>query len=117
MQSLYCGYEFLLRDGDPVYLVGDRIEYRDHSSAQYNQLCDYVRNQLAKKHLSESEQKAIIFHAGALHIRRLKHQVYYNPTNTLKFYAVGVKTLNDFLSQYDEPIPRKRSGHKSKSYK
>lgn len=102
MQSLYCGYEFLLRDEDPVHLVdGNTINYRNHSSAQYTQLCNYVRRKLAPKHLSEAEQRAIIFHAGALHIRRLKHQVYYNPANTLKFYAVGVKALNDFLAQYD----------------
>lgn len=102
MQSLYCGYEFLLRDGDPVDLLDGRIiNYRDHSSSQYTQLCDYVRSELAPKHLSESEQRAMLFHAGALHIRRLKHQVHYNPANALKFYAVGVKTLNDFLAQYE----------------
>jgi HAD superfamily hydrolase (TIGR01509 family) len=103
MQSLYCGYEFLLRDDDPVLLVGGNIiNYRSHSSAQYTQLCEYVRTKLAPKHLSKAEQRAIIFHAAALHIRRLKHQVYYNPANTLKFYAVGVKTLNEFLVQYDK---------------
>jgi streptomycin 6-kinase len=102
MQSLYCGYEFSLRDDDPVQLVnGNTINYRSHSSAQYTQLCEYVRTKLAPKHLNKAEQRAIIFHAAALHIRRLKHQVYYNPANTLKFYAVGVKTLNDFLAQYD----------------
>ena len=102
MQSLYCGYEFLLRDEDPVYLTdANIINYRSHSSAQYNQLCEYVRTKLAPKYLSRAEQRAIIFHAAALHIRRLKHQVYYNPSNVLKFYAVGVKTLNDFLAQYE----------------
>lgn len=103
MQSLHCGYEFLLRDEDPVYLTGDgdTINYREHSSAQYTKLCTYVRQKLAPRHLSESEQRAIIFHAAALHIRRLKHQVYYNPDNALKFYAVGVKTFNDFLAQYE----------------
>lgn len=102
MQSLYCGYEFLLRDEDPIYLVkSNTINYRQHSSAQYRRLCTYVREELAPKYLSESEQKAILFHAAALHIRRLKHQVYYNPANVLKFYAVGVKTLNDFLAQYE----------------
>lgn len=103
MQALYCGYEFLLRDEDPVYLTdGNVINYRSHSSAQYTQLCDYVREKLAPKYLSEAEQRSIIFHAAALHIRRLKHQVYYNPANSLKFYAVGVKTLNDFLAQYEK---------------
>jgi hypothetical protein len=102
MQALYCGYEFLLRDEDPVYLInGSTINYRSHRSAQYEQLCIYVQSKLAPKYLSEAEQRSIIFHAATLHIRRLKHQVYYNPVNVLKFYAVGVKTLNDFLAQYD----------------
>ena len=102
MQSLHCGYEFLLRDEDPVRLTGgNTIDYREHSSAQYKKLEDYVRSNLASKYLSKPEQRAIIFHAAALHIRRLKHQVYYNPTNVLKFYAVGVRTLNDFLAQYE----------------
>jgi len=106
MQSLYCGYEFLLRDESPVYLRDDnRIDYADASSAQYAKLYEYVRNELAPKHLSEPEQRAMLFHAAALFIRRLKHQVYYTPANALKFYAVGVKTLNDFLAQYDETPP------------
>lgn len=100
MQSLYCGYEFMLRDDDPVYFEEGAINYRDNTSAKYKQLCDYVRGTLAPKHLNKSEQRTMLFHAGALHIRRLKHQVYYNPANTLKFYAIGVKTLNDFLDQY-----------------
>lgn len=100
MQSLYCGYEFMLRDEDPVYFDDGAINYRDNTSAKYKHLCDYVRNTLAPRYLSDAEQKTMLFHAGALHIRRLKHQVYYNPANTLKFYAIGVKTLNDFLDQY-----------------
>lgn len=101
LQSLYCGYEFLLRDEDPVYLQDDAINYREHSSIQYNRLYEYVRDTLAPKYLSPEEQRSLLFHAAALHIRRLKHQVHYNPANTLKFYAVGVKTLNDFLAQYE----------------
>jgi len=101
LQSLHCGYEFLLRDEDPVHLVnGNSIEYREHSSSKYKQLAEYVNTKLAPQYLSEYEQKAMLFHAAALHIRRLKHQVYYTPANTLKFYAVGVKTLNEFLDQY-----------------
>ena len=102
MQSLYCGYEFMLRDEEPVYLIDNEINYKDHSSAQYTRLCEYVQNKLAPTFLSKSEQRALLFHAGVLHIRRLKHQVYYNPANTLKFYAIGVKTLNDFLDQYNK---------------
>jgi hypothetical protein len=106
MQSLYCGYETLLRDEDKVFLTGgNRIDYRDLASDKYRQLSDYVRQELAPKYLNESEQHAMLFHAAALYIRRLKHQVYYTPANVLKFYAVGVKTLNEFLAQYEE-LPR-----------
>lgn len=103
MQSLYCGYEFLLRDEDPVYLVnGNEISYRDQYSEKYEQLSRYVRTELAPRYLGEAEQRAMLFHAASLFIRRLKHQVYYTPENALKFYAVGVKTLNEFLAQYDD---------------
>lgn len=107
MQSLHCGYETLLRDEDPVYLVdGNRISYRDLSSEKYRALSEYVREELAPRYLTDAEQKAMLFHAGALFIRRLKHQVYFCPANVLKFYAVGVKTLNEFLAQYEQ-IPAK----------
>jgi len=103
MQSFYCGYEFLFRDEDPVHLSADkRINYRDHRSQRYAQLCSFVQRELAPEYLSESEQRALLFHAGALFIRRLKHQVLAYPENTLKFYAVGVKTLNEFLEQYQQ---------------
>lgn len=103
MQSLYCGYEFLFRGNETVKLGNDgSIRFQDQRSTQYKRLCDYVRNELAPKYLSEGEQKAIIFHAAALHIRRLKHQVYQNPANVLAIYAVGVKTLNDFIRQYEK---------------
>jgi hypothetical protein len=103
MQALYCGYEFMLRDGEAVFFDEEKgIQYRDNTSSQYKELCRYIQKELAPKYLSESELKAIIFHAGALYIRRLKHQVYYNPANVLKFYAIGVKTLNDFLGQYEQ---------------
>jgi hypothetical protein len=102
MQSLYCGYEFLLRDESTVYLREDNhIDYTEVVSVQYAGLCEYVRGTIAPKYLSDAEQRAMLFHAGVLFIRRLKHQVYYTPGNALKFYAVGVKTLNDFLAQYD----------------
>lgn len=103
MQSFYCGYEFLFRDESPVLLQSDgSINYHDSSSAKYERLSRYIREELAPQYLSPEELRSMLFHGAALHIRRLKHQVYHNPANTLKFYAVGVKTLNDFLAQYEE---------------
>jgi hypothetical protein len=100
-QSLYCGYEFSFRDDDPVRLnPGGSINYRDHRSSTYSRLWRYVSKELAPEYLSESEQRSLIFHGGALHIRRLKHQVVSSPETSLKLYAVGVKTLNAFLDQY-----------------
>ncbi len=101
MQSLYCGYEFLFRSTDPAVLGEDgSISYNDQRSSRYVQLCNYVRNDLSKKYLTKEEQRAILFHAGVLLIRRLKHQVYQDPQLTLSMYAAGVKTLNDFYDQY-----------------
>lgn len=103
MQSFYCGYEFLFRDEDLVELSEDgSVNYREYRSEKYMHICRYVQNNLAPKYLSEAEQKAIVFHGATLLIRRLKHQVSYNSDNTLKFYAVGVKTLNEFLRQYEK---------------
>lgn len=101
MQSLYCGYEFLFRSSEKVSLEeGNRINFQDQRSGQYIALCEYIRTSLAPKYLSKGEQKAIIFHAAALHIRRLKHQVKQNPDIALAMYAVGVRSFNDFLDQY-----------------
>lgn len=101
MQSLYCGYEFLFRSEEKVVLENDNeINFQDRRSGQYIELCDYVRSELAPKYLSEAECRAMLFHAAVLHIRRLKHQVKQNPDIALAMYAVGVRTLNDFLNQY-----------------
>ncbi len=102
MQSLYCGYEFAVRSNDTVVLGKDgSIEYYDRMSVPYKRLCDYVRNDLSKKYLTDAERNAMIFHAGALHIRRLKHQVYQAPGLTLAIYAAGIRALNDFLALYE----------------
>ncbi len=101
VQSLHCGYEFLLRDETPVNLIdGDTIAFKETKSTRYADLDSYVMDTIAKKYLTEAERRAALFHGGALYIRRLKHQVYYTPENALKFYAVGVRTLNEYLSQY-----------------
>lgn len=101
MQSLYCGYEFLFRSDEPATLgVDGSISYRDQRSLRYTQLCNYVRDELAPKYLTKAEQRAMIFHAGVLLMRRLKHQVYQDPQLTLAMYAAGVKALNDFYDEY-----------------
>lgn len=101
MQSLYCGYEFLFRGTEKVELSSDGgISFSDKKSLKYTQLCEYVRVHIAPKYLTKAEQRAMLFHAGALHIRRLKHQVYQDPRLTLAMYATGVKTLNEFYDQY-----------------
>lgn len=100
-QSLYCGYEFLLRDESRVEYLNGAISFSNSKSYRYEELDLYMRNTLAKQLLTEQEQRAILFHAGVLFLRRLKHQVHYTPGNALKFYAVGVRTLNEFLDQYN----------------
>lgn len=100
-QSLYCGYEFLLRDESRVELHGNSISFNESKSLRFSELDLYMRETLAKEYLTDGERKAILFHAGSLFLRRLKHQVHYTPENALKFYAIGVRTLNQFLAQYD----------------
>lgn len=99
-QSLYCGYEFLLRDETLVEYKNNEIAFHEGKSLRFSELDIFMREILAKEYLSEGEQRAILFHAGVLFLRRLKHQVHYTPENTLKFYAVGIRTLNQFLEQY-----------------
>lgn len=109
-QSFFCGYEFLFRSNDPVDLLdGNHINYRDHRSAAYTQLWEYLRNDLAPRYLSPEEQRSLMFHAATLHLRVLKHRVYINPDTVLQFYATGIRTLNLFLAQYDEPETSKRA--------
>lgn len=102
MQSLYCGYEFIVRSDDIIHLEKDgSIQYYDRLSVPYRELGSYIRDELSARYLTEAERKAMIFHAGALHIRRLKHQVYQAPGLTLAIYAAGIRALNDFIGQYD----------------
>jgi hypothetical protein len=63
-------------------------------------------DELSARYLTEAERRAMIFHAGALHIRRLKHQVYQAPGLTLAIYAAGLRALNDFYHLYDD-APKK----------
>jgi len=101
IQSLHCGYEFLLRDEAAVTLEeGDRIAFSETKSTRFGELDNYVSTEIADRYLTNEERRAMLFHGGVLYIRRLKHQVYYTPENALKFYAVGVRTLNEFLDQY-----------------
>jgi hypothetical protein len=101
MQSLHHGYEFLLRDESPVELKNsNEINFQDQISEKYRKLDEFVRNELATEYLTPRERRAMLFHGAVLYLRRLKHQVYYTPVNTLKFYAIGVRGLNEFLSQY-----------------
>lgn len=101
-QSFYCGYEFLFRDNEAVELSDENsINYREHMSDRYSKLWQFLRFELAPQYLSEPELRSMMFHAASLHLRVLKHRVYINPDNVLKFYAVGIKTLNDFLDQYE----------------
>lgn len=101
-QSLYCGYEFLLRDESCVEYKNNEIVFSESKSLRFSELDIFMRDTLAKQYLTEGERRAILFHAGALFLRRLKHQVNYTPDNVLKFYGVGVRTLNQFLDQYDD---------------
>ena len=107
MQSLLYGYEFLNEDETPVRL-GMRdgfpeIVYRDHRSARYAELADYISTQVMTRHLTPAEQRAVLFHVGLFYGRMLTHRIVINPATALKYYGVSVLALNRFLDQYELP--------------
>lgn len=106
MQSLVAGYEFLNNDESPVDLVINselvsEINFYNHRSATYMQLCEHVENVVMKKYLTDAESRSVLFHSGLLYGRMLAHRVVINPANTLKYYAVCVVLLNKFYQQYN----------------
>lgn len=106
MQSLVAGYEFLNNDESPVDLVinsdlGLEINFYNHRSATYMQLCEHVESVIMKKYLTDAESRSVLFHSGLLYGRMLAHRVVINPANTLKYYAVCVVLLNKFYQQYN----------------
>lgn len=106
MQSLVAGYEFLNNDESPIELainsdLGMEINFYNHRSATYMQLCEHVENVIIKKYLTEAESRSVLFHSGLLYGRMLAHRVVINPSNTLKYYAVCVVLLNKFYQQYN----------------
>ncbi|MGK5113041.1 lysylphosphatidylglycerol synthase domain-containing protein [Geodermatophilus sp. CPCC 205506] len=108
MQSLLYGYEFLNEDEAPVRL-GNRdgmpeIVYRDHRSARYAELADYISAQVMTRHLTPAEQRAVLFHIGLFYGRMLTHRIVINPATALKYYGVCVLALNRFLDQYELPV-------------
>lgn len=104
-QSLAAGYEFLNNDDEQVKAkkIGSliAIDYHDRRSARYMQLHDYFDNVLAKKYMTKTEHKTLLFHTGLLYGRMLAHRIVINPNNTLKYYAVSVVLLNEFYRQYE----------------
>lgn len=104
MQSLIAGYEFLNNDEEPTFATIEgstvAINYHDRRSARYMQLANYFNKTLSKKYFTENERKSVLFHVGLLYGRMLAHRVVINPTNTLKYYAVCVVSLNQFYDQY-----------------
>lgn len=104
-QSLVAGYELLNNDDEPVEATKIdtlmSINYHDPRSARYMQLYEYVAGPLSNKYLTETEQRAVLFHTGLLYGRMLAHRVVINPHNTLKYYAISVILFNEFLRQYE----------------
>jgi len=101
LQSLEFGYEFLCRDERPTKAQGNIISYDNEKSAQYEKLKVQLLK-LAKKHLTRSEYKSILFHTGVMYSRMLTHRVHINPNNAVKFYAISVIALNEFYNQYEK---------------
>jgi len=102
-QSLWCGYEFLLRDQSLVELQsGNEIKYDEFRSEKVEKLWRYVFDELASTYLTADEKKTMLFIGATNYFRRLKHQATQCPENTIKFYAVGVRYLNEYVRQFHE---------------
>lgn len=105
-QSLQIGYEFALRDTSEVRLRPDSdgvlrvIEYADMRSERYEELWEHVQDVLAPKYLTSSEQKTMLFIGATNYFRRMKHQVLQCPANALKFYALGIEHLDEWMEMY-----------------
>lgn len=101
LQSLEFGYEFLCKDDRPTKAKSNIITYDNEKSAQYEELkAELLR--LAKKYLTGSEYKTILFHTGVMYSRMLTHRVHINPDNVVKFYAISAVALNEFYRQYEK---------------
>ncbi len=105
-QSLQIGYEFALRDTSEVCLRTDGmgiqrvIEYADMRSERYAELWVYVRDVLAPRYLTPAERNTMLFIGATNYFRRMKHQVLQCPANALKFYALGVAHLDEWMEAY-----------------
>jgi Lysylphosphatidylglycerol synthase TM region len=107
LQSLDYGYEFLNDDSSAVgyraLASGElAIEYRDQRSAQYAALADHVRREVATRYLTGPELRSLKFHEGLFYGRMLSHRVVIDAETALKYYAVCVIAMNEFIDQYEE---------------
>ncbi|THG30838.1 lysylphosphatidylglycerol synthase domain-containing protein [Naasia lichenicola] len=105
MQSLRFGYEFLNADESAVPLEQDptglpSVSYRNARSSRYADLTEHMQTELMPRYLSAAEQRAVLFHVGLFYARMLTHRVVINPATVLKYYAVAVEALNQFIEQY-----------------
>lgn len=105
-QSFQIGYEFLLRDtSDAESTMKGKgfcdIQFNDLRSAAYEKAWTFIKDELAPKYLTESEQRTMLFIGATNYLRRMKHQAAQFPENAAKFYAMGVKFLYEYYKQFD----------------
>lgn len=103
MQSLLGGYEFLNLDTSHVNLKFHQneihIDYRDMSSNRYNELSNWLIEDVLSKKLGETELKAIKFHVGVLYSRMLTHRFLIDEKTMYKYVAVSIRFLNEFYEE------------------
>lgn len=100
-QSLFGGYEFLIRASDSVDVKSNGsetiINFQDFRSSQYSELGHYFRNELAPKIMTNEEVRATLFHAGLFMIRTLPHRLRIDSKTSLKYYASGMRLMSRFV--------------------
>ena len=106
-QSLWIGYEFMLRDTSDVAIeeVGHAcvsVTYADKRSAAYEQMWRHVCDVMAARMLTPSERRTMLFVGATNFLRRMKHQALQCPANAPAFYAAGLPHLKRYLILFGE---------------
>jgi Lysylphosphatidylglycerol synthase TM region len=104
LQSLQGGYEFLISDPRPIQpTIRDNVLHVDFDarvSSQYAELSNFVKTEIAPKYLQKEEIRGLSLHVGILYGRMLGHRNQIDPDNAVKYFAMSLLFLNDFIEEF-----------------
>jgi tRNA A-37 threonylcarbamoyl transferase component Bud32 len=97
-QSLHSGYEFLILLKDSQ-LKGNEISFEENISSKYTELFRHFEKRLSER-LSPERFKLIKFHEAVHYFRMLTYKAKINPETFLVFYAISIRLLNEFYTEF-----------------